>query len=126
MAANTPAPRPRLKVLPVKVLDPELPTRLLLRIDEKPQFPRLPLGVRINTKAEPLSKEAQGGLGKVRLASVHRFRSCSAEGYDSDAPFAVLGPMTASGTKQPLSPHSKAPLHCTHLVLLQGRSHEAS
>jgi hypothetical protein len=82
--------------------------------------------VRINTKAEPLSKEAQGGLGKVRLASVHRFRSCSAEGYDSDAPFAVLGPMTASGTKQPLSPHSKAPLHCTHLVLLQGRSHEAS
>src|SRR3970040_2788983 len=52
--------------------------------------------VRINTKAEPLSKEAQGGLGKVRLASVHRFRSCSAEGYDSDAPFAVLGPMSAS------------------------------
>jgi hypothetical protein len=34
MAANALAPRPRLKVLPVKGLDPELPTRLLLRIDE--------------------------------------------------------------------------------------------
>jgi hypothetical protein len=50
------------------VLDPELPTRLLLRLDEKPQFPRLPLGVSANKhQGRTIVEEAQGGLGKVRL-----------------------------------------------------------
>jgi hypothetical protein len=70
MAANAPAPRPCLKVLPV-VCSTQNDLRTYVFTLTKPQFPRLSLGcVRINTKAEPLSRNHKQASGRVRRLAI--------------------------------------------------------
>jgi hypothetical protein len=54
------------------VLDPELPTRLLLHIDEKPQFPRLPLGVSANKHQSRATVEVARVEQKSETATAKR------------------------------------------------------
>ena len=90
MAANAPAPRPCLKVLPVGCSTQDYP--YFFALTESSSSLGCIWGVSANKhQTRSIVEEAQGGLGKVRLASVHRFRSCSAKCYDSDAPLDSAG-----------------------------------
>ena len=96
-AANAPAPRPCLKVLPVGCSTQNYLLAYVFALTKSRCSSAGSGGVRNRHQSRASVEEAQGNLGKVRLASAHRFRSRSAKCYDSDAPFGVLGLAKATG-----------------------------